>query len=190
MKPSFHNLIPFLPPLLNHSTAISRDSLQLRLRVGQRLFTTGGLPPISTSWYRVHWDSGPEFFFSIEQLRHSPYITSSLTRGWVCHLRLLLALASAFILGSESRGIRDYILLTQIRDIPFCRLLRLAGLRWRYSISQILVIQPRGGPRRRHFLSAIVPLLGVVTETCLPNSFLEMDVTSGSTFRRRVTILS
>jgi hypothetical protein len=27
MKSSFHNLIPFLPSLLNHSTAISRDSL-------------------------------------------------------------------------------------------------------------------------------------------------------------------
>jgi hypothetical protein len=33
---------------------------------------------------------------------HSPYITSSLTRRWVCHLQLVLALASAFILGFES----------------------------------------------------------------------------------------
>jgi hypothetical protein len=33
---------------------------------------------------------------------------------------------------SESRGTRDNILLSQIRDFPFCRLLRLAGLRWRY----------------------------------------------------------
>jgi hypothetical protein len=64
---------------------------------------------------------------------HSPYITSSLTRGWVFHLQLLLALASAFILGSESRGTRDNILLSQIRDFPFSRLLQLAGLRWRFS---------------------------------------------------------
>jgi hypothetical protein len=41
---------------------------------------------------------------------------------------MLLALASAVILGSESRGTRDHILLSQIRDF-----LRLAGLRWRYS---------------------------------------------------------
>jgi hypothetical protein len=41
-------------------------------------------------------------------------ITSSLSRGWVCHLKLLLALASTFILGSESRGNRDHILLSQI----------------------------------------------------------------------------
>jgi hypothetical protein len=46
---------------------------------------------------------------------------------------LLLVLVSAFILGSESRGTRGHILLSQIRDFPFYRLLRLAGLRWRYS---------------------------------------------------------
>jgi hypothetical protein len=57
----------------------------------------------------------------------------SLTRGRVCRLHLLLALASEVILGSESRGTRDHILLSQIRDFPFCRLLRLAGSRWRYS---------------------------------------------------------
>jgi hypothetical protein len=36
-------------------------------------------------------------------------------------------------LGSESLGTRDHILLSQIRDLPFRRLLRLAGSRWRYS---------------------------------------------------------
>jgi hypothetical protein len=47
-------------------------------------------------------------------------------------LQFLLVLASTVILGSESRGIRDHILVSQIRDLPFRRLLRLAGLRWRY----------------------------------------------------------
>jgi hypothetical protein len=42
-------------------------------------------------------------------------------------------LASTVIFGSESRGIRDHILLFQIRDFPLRRLLQLAGLRWRYS---------------------------------------------------------
>jgi hypothetical protein len=50
-------------------------------------------------------------------------------RGWVCHLQLLLALASAFNLGSKPRGTRDHILLSQIRDFTFYRILRLAGLR-------------------------------------------------------------
>jgi hypothetical protein len=48
----------------------------------------------------------------------SPYVTSSLTRGYVCRLRLLLAVASAVIFGSESRGTHDHILLSQIRDTP------------------------------------------------------------------------
>jgi hypothetical protein len=57
----------------------------------------------------------------------------SLTRGRVCHLQLQLSLASAVILGFQSHGTRDHILLSQIRDFHFRRLLRLAGLRWRYS---------------------------------------------------------
>jgi hypothetical protein len=40
----------------------------------------------------------------------------SLTRGQVCRLQLLLALASAVILGSESYGTHDHILLPLIRD--------------------------------------------------------------------------
>jgi hypothetical protein len=40
----------------------------------------------------------------------------SLTRERVCCLQLLLVLASALILGPESRGTRDYILLSQSLD--------------------------------------------------------------------------
>jgi hypothetical protein len=57
----------------------------------------------------------------------------SLTRGRVCLLYMLLALASAVFLESESLGTRDHILLYQISDFPFRRLLRLAGSRCRYS---------------------------------------------------------
>jgi hypothetical protein len=42
-------------------------------------------------------------FFQLNTYGYSPYVTSSLTRVWVCCLQLLLALASAIILGSESR---------------------------------------------------------------------------------------
>jgi hypothetical protein len=44
-------------------------------------------------------------FPQLNSCGQSPYITSSLTRGWVCHLQLLLALAGAFILESQ---IRDF----------------------------------------------------------------------------------
>jgi hypothetical protein len=72
----------------------------------QSYFTTGCSPPItiSSSWSRAPWDSWPDLFSQLNTYDHSPYITSSLTRRWVCHLQLLLSLVSAFILGSESRG--------------------------------------------------------------------------------------
>jgi hypothetical protein len=101
------------------------------------------------------------FLFSIRQLRISWCGTPSLTRGWVCNLlvQLLLGLARAFILWSKSRRTHDPILLFRMRlpqpggpgsriyipeeqggpvippgtGFPFHRLLRLAGLRWRYS---------------------------------------------------------
>jgi hypothetical protein len=84
----------------------------------------------------------------------------SLTRGRVGRLQLLLALASGVILGSEYPRTHDHILLSHVGDsshlegqvplfiycrnkvaqyyppgtgLPFRRLLRLAGLEWRYS---------------------------------------------------------
>jgi hypothetical protein len=41
-------------------------------------------------------------FFQFNLCGHSHYVIISLTRGWVCRLQLLLVLASAVILGSES----------------------------------------------------------------------------------------
>jgi hypothetical protein len=77
-------------------------------------FTTGGLQPISSSWRQAHWDPRPVFFL-LNTCCYSPYVTSSLTRGWVCRLQLLLAIASAVIHGSGSCG-THHILLSQIRD--------------------------------------------------------------------------
>jgi hypothetical protein len=58
------------------------------------------------------------FVFQLNTFGYSPYVTSSLTRGWVCRVQLLLVLASAVILRSESRVTHDQILLSQIRDSP------------------------------------------------------------------------
>jgi hypothetical protein len=58
------------------------------------------------------------FNFQRNTCGYSPYVTSSLTRGWICRLQLLLVLASADILRSESRGTHDHILLCQIRGSP------------------------------------------------------------------------
>jgi hypothetical protein len=58
------------------------------------------------------------FISQLNTCCYSSYVTSSLTRGWVCRLQLLLVLASAVILSSESCGTHDHILLSQIRDSP------------------------------------------------------------------------
>jgi hypothetical protein len=69
----------------------------------QSYFMTCGLAPINSSWRQAPRDSRPVtvFFFQLNTCVQSPYVTSSLARGWVCHLQLLLVLASAVILMSR-----------------------------------------------------------------------------------------
>jgi hypothetical protein len=113
------------------------------------IHTHCGLPPIGSSWPQAPWVSRPELFFQLNTCDLCPYVTFSLTRGWTCHLQFLLVLASAVTFGSKSKD-SWHILLSQLRDsgnlegqfplficpgtgFPFRRLLRLAGLQWRYS---------------------------------------------------------
>jgi hypothetical protein len=99
---------------------------------------------------RINHPSGAydQIFIIVWQLRVCWFGAPSLTRGRVCRLQLLLALASTVIFGSESRRIRGHIFLSQIRDFPFRRLLRLAGSQWRYSIQ----------PPHEYVLSSFGPL--------------------------------
>jgi hypothetical protein len=48
-------------------------------------------------------------------------MTSSLRRWWICRLQLLLVLASAVILRSESRGTHDHIYCLRFKDPPTWR---------------------------------------------------------------------
>jgi hypothetical protein len=68
-----------------------------------------------------------QIFITVTQLRVLWCGELSLTRGRVCSLQLLLALASALIFGADSRRTRGHILLCQIRDFPFRRLLDSQG---------------------------------------------------------------
>jgi hypothetical protein len=111
--------------------SFSRATIWVRVTVTLRLVVYRqsvrlGAEPLKTHGQNVFLNWTPAVIVLI-------HISSSLTRGWVCHIQLLLALTSVFILGSESLGTRNHILLPQIRDFSFCRLLRLAGLRWGYS---------------------------------------------------------
>jgi hypothetical protein len=87
----------------------------------------------SVSWNKATiWGLRPDFV-NVRQLRVCWCGALSLTSGRVCRLQLLLTIARAVILGSESRGTRENILLYQIRDFPLRHLLRPAASRWRYS---------------------------------------------------------
>jgi hypothetical protein len=88
---------------------------------------------VSKSWCRAPSGAYDQIFITVWQLRSCWCGALSLTRGRACRLQLLLAVASAAILGSEPLGTRDRILLSQIWDFPFRRLLWLVGSRWRYS---------------------------------------------------------
>jgi hypothetical protein len=63
-----------------------------------------------------------QFFFLLEIfLKHllvCYFVAPSMTRGRVCNLLLLLVLASAVPLESESRGTQDHILLSQFLRLP------------------------------------------------------------------------
>jgi hypothetical protein len=96
------------------------------------------------------------FIFQQNTCCYSPYVTSSLTRGWVCRLQMLrVSPAHSFLGPSPARLMTTFYclrfetpptwratLFPQEQDgpvippgtgFPFRRLLRLAGLRWSYS---------------------------------------------------------
>jgi hypothetical protein len=113
-------------------------------------------------------------------------------------------------------GTRDHILLSQIWDFPFRRLLRLAGSRWRYSIlpphedPHVILFITSGEPNRDHHFEQLWfcplsqrraywtigyqwthSLLFIAAGTWFLKRCSAMDVRSGSTipaFRRHVTI--
>jgi hypothetical protein len=166
MKSSLHRLIPFLPLFCNcqlqnstHliTTQIDSSSTELKQSQSQSHVATDG-QSVSKSWCRDPiWGSWPDIFY---YLTFTVFFCAPLTRGRVCLLYMLLALASAVFLGSESLETRDYILLSQTRDFPFRRLLRLAGSRWRYSTPP-----PHGSELKQPCLSVYNPCERITQKT-------------------------
>jgi hypothetical protein len=114
------------------------------------------------------WGSWPDISYSLT-VRILFCGGPSLRRGQVCLLYMLLVLASVVFLGSKSLWIHGHILLSQIWDFPFRRLLRLAGSRWRYSnppahgcdshkLTAVLITS-RHWPHRKHRSIIAVQLL-------------------------------
>jgi hypothetical protein len=73
----------------------------------------------SQSYATTHGQSAQDqIVVTVRQLRVCRHGMPSLTRGRVCHLQLLLALASTVILESESGRTHDNISLSQVQDSP------------------------------------------------------------------------
>jgi hypothetical protein len=89
--------------VLNNSTtelpwATSYDWLQSQNQSqSQSYFTTGGLPPISSSWRQAPWDPRSDLFFQLNSCGNSPYASSSLIRRWVCLLWICLAFRQVYV---------------------------------------------------------------------------------------------
>jgi hypothetical protein len=88
---------------------------------------------ISNSWCPVPCAAHDQMFITLWTLRSCFCGAPSLARRRICLSYMLLVLVSIVFLGSESLGTSVHLLLYQIWDFPFCRLLRLAGSRRRYS---------------------------------------------------------
>jgi hypothetical protein len=103
MKSSLHSLIIFLPFVLSHLRIPSAelDPILVPESESELLYDwrfTANQFVLAPSLLRLT----ASFLSQMNTCGHSPYITSSRQRGWISHLQLLLAHASAFILGSES----------------------------------------------------------------------------------------
>jgi hypothetical protein len=110
-------VIPLLPCSSPLWMALPYNWAQSESESESKLCYDCGLPPISSSW-RQTLETHDQYFFQLNTCRYSPFVTSSLTRGWVGCLQFLLALANEVFLGSESHGNHDHILLPQTRDSP------------------------------------------------------------------------
>jgi hypothetical protein len=126
-------------PLLPGSSHLSTEApFQLPILLVESYVMTDG-QSASLSWNKpLIWGLRPDFYYcqTVAGLLMCGALSDERTG---LSLQLLLALASSVILGSKLSRTRDRILLSQIRDFPFCRLLRLSVLRWRYS-----ALPPRG----------------------------------------------
>jgi hypothetical protein len=115
-------------------------SLLLLLRTKTQSYFTTDSQSASLSWCQATIRAREQFFFLLKiflrQSRVCYFVAPSLTRGRVCNLLLLLGLASAVILWSESCGTQDQILLS-----PFLRLPQPGG-----PGPRIYIPQEQGGP--------------------------------------------
>jgi hypothetical protein len=129
-------LTPRLVAITHQPSSLLFTGFQLITVSSQSHIATDG-QSVNKPWRRAASGANDQIFITVWHLQSCFCGAPSLTRGRVCLLYMLLAFASAVFLGSESTGTRNHILLSQIWDFPFCRLLQL------YSPGHGGGIQPR-----------------------------------------------
>jgi hypothetical protein len=105
---------PCNPPDEDYTKIFCINSL---LSWSQNYFTTGSLPPSSSSWRQAPWDQRPVVFFSNRTL--AVIVLSDERMGLL--FTIVAGLASTVILRSKSCWTHDYILLSHIWDPPTWR---------------------------------------------------------------------
>jgi hypothetical protein len=127
----FSSYLRSLPVLLLSESPSSSGLLENK----SQIYITTNVQLASLSWNKARiWGLRPYLYYCHTVAEFVLYGALPLTIGRVCHLLSLLALVNVVIFGYVFRGTRDHILLSLNRNFNFCLLLRLAGLRWRYSI--------------------------------------------------------
>jgi hypothetical protein len=101
--------------------------------ISQSYVTTDG-QLASLSWCQAPSRAQNQIFVTVRQLWVCWCGAPSLTRGWVCHLQLLMVLASTVILRSESHRTQDYVYCFRFETPPTwgarSPYLYLPGTRW------------------------------------------------------------
>jgi hypothetical protein len=149
-----------IPLLLSERRLLSNWTILRSQSQSHSYFTTGGLQPISSSWRQAPWDPRPEFLFYNRTLAVFVLMLHPTWRqdGFVVYNCCWSSPAQSFSGPNPARLVTIFYCLrfetlptwrarslylyppgtgwpcyTQGTGFPFRRLLRLAGLRWRYS---------------------------------------------------------
>jgi hypothetical protein len=113
----------------------------LHLQSQSQSYLTSDSQSAGRSWCQTTIRARDQLFFLFQiflrQLRVCYFMAPSLTRRRVCNLLLLLGLASAVPLGSESRVTQDQILLSRFLRLPST---------WRARFPCLYLHQGQGGP--------------------------------------------